>query len=518
MRMIKGGTQRPARRKPLIPADVHLRRIVMRKTKIICTIGPASSNEEVLTQMALAGMNAARLNFSHGSYESHLETINLIKKVREKLGLHIAIILDTKGPEYRVGTFEGGAAELKDGDVFVFTTRAVPGNSRQVSVSYNRLNEDLEAGDRVMVNDGLVELEVVDIKDTDIICRVLKGGVVSDRKGMNFPGKVLKQPFLSEQDKSDILFGLENGIDFIAASFVSNKEDVQAIRQLLDENGADNIEIIAKIENSSGIENIKEICEAADGVMVARGDLGVEIPFAQVPAAQKRLIKTTRIVGRKVITATEMLESMIKNPRPTRAEISDVANAVYDGSSAVMLSGETASGAHPVEAVRTMAEICEYTESQIDYAKNFLNLKYTMHDRLDSIAHAACSMSIDLNAKCIVVNSISGTTAKKISRFRSPADILGATTDASACRRLALNWGVTPILVEDVDSQEEMFRLDLEGAIDHMDLQPGDNIIATAGTIGCGAGNTDIIKLMTVTGDDVEFIKEIQKKREKKNS
>ena len=486
----------------------------MRKTKIICTIGPASSDEETLTQMALAGMNVARLNFSHGSHESHLETINLIKKVREKLGLHIAILLDTKGPEYRIKTFANGSVMLNDGDIFTFTTRDVTGDQSMVSVTYEHLNEDLAAGDIIMVNDGLVELEVLEIKDADIVCRVLKGGIVSDRKGMNFPGKVLKQDFLSAQDKDDILFGLECGIDFVAASFVSNKEDVQAIRQLLDENGADKIEIIAKIENSSGIENIKEICEAADGVMVARGDLGVEIPFAQVPAAQKRLIKTARIVGRKVITATEMLESMIKNPRPTRAEISDIANAVYDGSSAVMLSGETANGAHPVEAVKTMSEICEYTESQIDYARNFLSLKYTMHDKLDSIAHAACSMSIDLNAKCIVVNSISGTTAKKISRFRSPADILGATTDAAACRRLALNWGVTPILVEDVDSQEEMFRLDLEGAIDHMDLQSGDNIIATAGPIGCGAGNTDIIKLMTVTKEDVEFVKEVRAKRD----
>ena len=478
----------------------------MRKTKIICTIGPASSNEETFTEMALAGMNVARLNFSHGSHESHLETMNMIKRVREKLGLHIAILLDTKGPEYRVGTFENGAAVLNDGGVFVFTTRDVPGNERQVSVSYGKLNEELAQGDIVMLNDGLVELEVIDVQNTDIICRVIKGGTVSDRKGMNFPGKVLKQEFLSGQDKNDILFGIENGIDFIAASFVSNKEDVLSIRKLLDENGGENIDIIAKIENQSGIDNIKEICENCEGVMVARGDLGVEIPYAQVPAVQKRLIKTARIIGRKVITATEMLESMINNPRPTRAEISDVANAVYDGSSAVMLSGETANGAHPVEAVKTMADICEYTESCIDYTKWFADTHYTMHDKLDSIAHAACAMSIDLNAKCIVVNSISGVTARKISRFRSPADILGATTDPAACRRLALNWGVTPILVEKVDSQREMFRKDLEGAIDHMNLQPGDNVVATAGTIGCGAGNTDIIKLMTVTQKDVDCI------------
>lgn len=477
----------------------------MRKTKIICTIGPASSNEETLTKMALAGMNVARLNFSHGSHASHLETMKMIKKVREKLGLHIAILLDTKGPEYRVGSFANGPVTLKDGDVFVFTTRNVSGNERLVSVSYDRLNEELAQGDIVMVNDGLVEFEVIDVKNTDIICRVIKGGVVSDRKGMNFPGRVLKQEFLSQQDKSDILFGLENGIDYIAASFVSGKEDVLSMRRFLDENGGNKIDIIAKIENQAGIDNIKEICENCGGVMVARGDLGVEIPYMQVPAVQKQLIMTARIIGRKVITATEMLESMIKNPRPTRAEISDVANAVYDGSSAVMLSGETANGAHPVEAVKAMADICEYTESRIDYSKWFAQTNYAIHDKLDAISHAACAMSIDLDAKCIVVNSISGITASKISRFRAPADILGATTDEAACRRLALNWGVTPILVENVKNQGEMFRKDLEGAVDHMHLKAGDNIIATAGTIGCGAGNTDIIKLMTVKEEDVEF-------------
>ena len=489
----------------------------MRKTKIICTIGPSSSNEETLREMALSGMNVARLNFSHGSHESHLETIKLIKKVRKELGLHIAILLDTKGPEYRIGTFENGPVTLKDGAFFVFTTENTAGDERHVSVSYEGLSRELSAGDIIMVNDGLVEFEVIDIKDSEIICRVIKGGVLSDRKGMNFPGKVLKQEFLSETDKEDILFGLEQGIDFVAASFVSNKEDVLSIRKLLDENGGENIDIIAKIENSAGIENIKEICENSEGVMIARGDLGVEIPFEQVPAAQKKLTKTARIIGRKVICATEMLESMIHEPRPTRAEISDVANAVYDGCSAVMLSGETASGEHPAQAVKAMSDICEYTESQIDYSRLFANTDYKINDRLDSIAHAACSMSIDLGAKCIVVNSISGVTARKVSRFRCPADILGATTDEAACRRLALNWGVVPILVDEVKDQGEMFQKDLEGATDHMDLKAGDNIIATAGTIGCGAGNTDIIKLLTVKESDVEKIKKVREKREGKN-
>ena len=482
----------------------------MKKTKIICTIGPASAKEDVLEEMMKAGMNVCRLNFSHGSHESHLETINLIKRVREKLDLPIAIMLDTKGPEYRVGTFKNGSVVLEDGDIFTFTTKNVEGDKNRVSVSYNHLDEDLKEGDTIMVNDGLVEFAVEEIKDDEIICRVMKGGVVSDRKGMNFPGKVLKQKFLSEQDRSDILFGLENGIDFVAASFVSGKEDVLSIRNLLDENGGKDIEIIAKIENRSGIDNIVEICEAAGGIMVARGDLGVEIPYMQVPSVQKKLTNITRFMGRKVVTATEMLESMIKNPRPTRAEISDVANAVYDGVSAVMLSGETASGAHPVEAVRTMAQICEYTEGTIDYSKRFKDTKYRMNDELDAIAHAACAMSIDVGAKCIVVNSISGTTARKISRFRVPADILGTTMDRAACRRLALNWGVTPLFVEPVYTQEEMFRKDLEGAVDNMDLKVGDKIIATAGAIGCGAGNTDRIQLMTVKQEDVDMIKAIR--------
>lgn len=482
----------------------------MRKTKIICTIGPASAKEDVLEEMMKAGMNVCRLNFSHGSHESHLETINLIKRVREKLDLPIAIMLDTKGPEYRVGTFKNGSVVLEDGDIFTFTTKKVEGDKNHVSVSYNHLDEDLKEDDVIMVNDGLVELTVMEIKDDEIICRVVKGGAVSDRKGMNFPGKVLKQKFLSEQDRADILFGLENGMDFVAASFVSNKEDVLSIRNLLDENGGKDIEIIAKIENRSGIDNIVEICEAAGGIMVARGDLGVEIPYMQVPSVQKKLTNITRFMGRKVVTATEMLESMIKNPRPTRAEISDVANAVYDGVSAVMLSGETANGAHPVEAVRTMAEICEYTESRIDYKKWFADTKYMMNDELDAIAHAACAMSVDVGAKCIVVNSISGTTASKISRFRGPADILGATMDQAACRRLALNWGVTPLFVEPVYTQEEMFRKDLEGAIDNMDLKVGDKIIATAGAIGCGAGNTDRIQLMTVRQEDIDMIEAIR--------
>ena len=344
----------------------------MRKTKIICTIGPACDNEDTLTALCQAGMNVARLNFSHGTQEEHLRRINLIKQVREKLDLPIAIMLDTKGPEYRIGTFQNGPVMLRDGTDFTLTTDSIIGDETRVSVSYRKLTEELSEGDTVLINNGLVILTVQQVKGNDIHCRVTAGGKLSDRKSMNFPGKVLRQDFLSEQDRQDILFGLENDIDFVAASFVSTRDDVQAIRDLLDQNGGADVDLIAKIENRSGVDHIEEICEVADGIMVARGDLGVEIPFMEVPALQKYLISKCRMLGKRVITATEMLESMIQNPRPTRAEISDVANAVYDGSSAIMLSGETAAGKYPVQAVDTMAQTAAFTEAGIDYAERFI--------------------------------------------------------------------------------------------------------------------------------------------------
>ena len=326
----------------------------MRKTKIICTIGPACENEGTLEAMCDAGMNVARLNFSHGTHEEHLKKIELVRRVREKKNLPIAIMLDTKGPEYRIKTFRDGKITLKDGDPFILTTEDVEGNQERVSVTYQQLTEEMSPGDTVLINNGLVILKVKEIRGNEILCETVTGGELSNRKSMNFPGKVLKQDYLSEQDRNDILFGIANDVDFIAASFVSCKEDVQAIRTLLDENGGEKIDIIAKIENRKGVEEIERICEVADGIMVARGDLGVEIPFMEVPAVQKHLISLCRLLGKRVITATEMLESMIHNPRPTRAEISDVANAVYDGSSAIMLSGETAAGKYPVQAVKTI--------------------------------------------------------------------------------------------------------------------------------------------------------------------
>ena len=400
----------------------------MRKTKIICTIGPACENEEILTEMCKAGMNVARLNFSHGTHEEHLSKIRLIRSVREKLNLPIAIMLDTKGPEYRIKTFENGKTTLKDGDTFILTSDDIIGDETRVSVTYCNLTNELHPDDTVLINNGLVILKVREISGNDVICSVVAGGELSNRKSMNFPGKVLKQAFLSEQDRKDILFGIENDVDFIAASFVSCKEDVQAIRTLLDENGGKEIDIIAKIENRSGVDKIDEICEIADGIMVARGDLGVEIPFMEVPAIQKYLIKKCRMLGKRVITATEMLESMIQNPRPTRAEISDVANAVYDGSSAIMLSGETAAGRYPVQAVKVMAETACFTEQGINYADRFHNSEFRIKNNLDAISHSTCSMAMDVHAKAIVVNSISGRTARMVSRFRCPIDIIGTTT------------------------------------------------------------------------------------------
>ena len=467
----------------------------MRKTKIICTIGPASANEKILTQMCLAGMNVARLNSSHGSHQEHKEKIELIKRVRENLDLPIPIMLDTKGPEYRIKTFQNQSVEIPDGADFTFTTQDIVGDETRVSVSYEGLVQDLSVGDRILVNNGLVVFEVKELTETEAICTTIVGGTLSNRKSMSFPNKVMSGPYLSEQDKADLLFGIENDVDFVAASFVSTKADVLSLRQFLDDNGGANIDIIAKIENQSGVDNIEEICEACEGIMIARGDLGVEIPFVKVPSVQKLLISKCRMLGKRVITATEMLETMIQNPRPTRAEISDVANAVYDGTSAVMLSGESAAGKYPVEAVRNMAQICEYTEQHISYKKRFLNADFRIKNILDAISHATCSMSIDVDAKAICVCSVTGTTARMVSRFRSPVDIVGLTTNKKAWRKLALSWGVTPMLSEKFNSVDVMFYKAKEAARTALNLNPGDNIVLTAGPINGQCGNTNTIKV-----------------------
>lgn len=470
----------------------------MRKTKIVCTIGPACSSEETLTKMCEAGMNVARLNFSHGDHKEHLERIKLIKKVREKLGLPIAILLDTKGPEYRIKTFKDGKIKLNEGDNFIFTTDEVEGDNTKVSVNYKNLNKDLQKGDRILLSNGILIFEVTEIRGNEIHTRVISGGELSDRKSMSFPNKVLKQKYLSEQDKKDIAFGIENDIDYIACSFVSCRQDLLDIKEYLGELGADNVDLIAKIENQSGVDNIEEICEACDGIMVARGDMGVEIPFEQLPSIQKMLITKCRLLGKRVITATEMLESMIYNPRPTRAEISDVANAVYDGTSAIMLSGETAAGKYPVEAVTAMAKIAETTENDIHYEKRLAQSEFIIKNLVDAISHSACTMAIDIDAKAIVVCSISGMTARMVSRFRSPVDILGYTTDQKTWYKLALSWGVTPLLAEHFDSTDVLFYNAKRDAVKRFGLEKGDRLVITGGMTSGASGNTNLLKVETV--------------------
>ena len=443
-------------------------------------------------------MNIARLNFSHGSYEEHEKKIELVKKVREKLDLPIAILLDTKGPEYRIRTFKDGKVDIATGATFTFTIDEIEGDETRVAVNYKLLNKDLKPGDILTVNNGLVKFQVQEIQGNDIITTCLQGGSLSNRKSMSFPNKVMSGPYLSEQDKEDIIFGIKHDVDFVAASFVSTAQDVKDIRKLLDENGGSDIEIIAKIENQAGVDNVKEICENCSGIMIARGDLGVEIPYVEVPAVQKKLTRICRMMGKRVITATEMLESMIQNPRPTRAEISDVANAVYDGTSCVMLSGESAAGKYPVEAVKAMAQIAEYTEKHTDYKQRFLSTEYVGKDNLDCISHAVCAIALDVNAKAIVVCSVSGKTAMLVSRFRTPVNIIGMTTDDKIWRRLSMSWGVTPVMAEQFPSMDVMFYYAKKATIEALNLQPGDNIIMTGGAINGVSGNTDTIKVETV--------------------
>lgn len=470
----------------------------MRKTKIICTIGPASENEETLKKMCLAGMNVARLNFSHGTHEEQQKKIDLIKKVRTELNLPIAILLDTKGPEYRIRTFKDGKVHVNAGDKFTFTVDEVEGDEKRVSVNYKGLVKDLSVGDKILVNNGLVVFEVEELKDSNANCVCLVGGDLSNRKSMSFPNKVMTGPFLSDADKQDLLFGIQNGVDFVAASFVSNKQNVLDMRAFLDENGGADIEIIAKIENQSGVDNAEEILEACGGLMVARGDLGVEVPFVELPAIQKRLIHKCRLLGKRVVTATEMLESMIQNPRPTRAEISDVANAVYDGTSAIMLSGESAAGKYPVEAVATMAQIAERTEQHTSYRERFYKTEFKIRNNLDAISHATCAMAIDVDAKGIVVCSVSGKTAGMVSRYRCPTDIVGMTTDEKVWRRLNLSWGVTPVLADEYSSMDVMFYNGLANAKKYLGLKEGDAVVLTGGPINGKRGNTNTIKVEVI--------------------
>lgn len=471
----------------------------MRKTKIVCTLGPSTDDEAVLRKLIEAGMNVARLNFSHGTHEEQKRRMDMVKKLRAELGKPVAILLDTKGPEIRTRDFEGGKVEVKSGDFFTLTTRELMGDSTITSITYKDLYKDVEIGTHILIDDGLIELEVKSISDGDILCEVINGGFISNHKGINVPDVHLNMPYMSQTDIDDILFGIEQDVDFVAASFVRSARDVLEIRNLLDENGGKNINIISKIENSEGVNHIDDIIYVSDGIMVARGDMGVEIPGEEVPVIQKMIIHKVYNAGKQVITATQMLDSMIKNPRPTRAETTDVANAIYDGTSAIMLSGETAAGMYPIESVETMVRIAERTEKDIDYCKQFFHYDRKANQNVtDAVCHAACTTAIDLNAAAIVIVTKSGRSARNISKYRPNCNIIAGTTSDKACRQLNMSWGVTPI---HVDEQKEIF-----GLFDHAVaagkeqglLKEGDTVVVGAGVPLGVSGNTNMLKVQVV--------------------
>ncbi len=470
----------------------------MKKTKIVCTLGPASETEEVIAAMADAGMDVVRINFSHGTHEQHAEKIALVKIVREEKQIPLPILLDTKGPEFRIKTFENGKILLKEGDEFTFTTENVEGNEKRVAVSYEHICEVMKPGDKILLNNGLMVFEVVEVKAPDVKCKVVIGGELSSRKSMFFPEKELKLTYLSEQDKSDLLFGIEQGVDFVACSFVSKAQDILDVREFLKENGSTDIDLIAKIENRSGVNNLDEILQVSDGIMIGRGDMGVEIPYEELPDIQKKIINACRIAGKRCITATEMLESMIKQPRPTRAEISDVANAVYDGSSAIMLSGETAAGAYPVAAVRAMARIAMQAETKSEFIQVVDDKEFLIRGPSDALSHSACLMARDINAKAIVVCTRTGGTAKMVSRFRPMINIIGMTTDEKSYRKLALSWGVYPALAEEYNSIDVLFHFAKQAAKDSGLVQKGDVIVITGGKPNGKSGNSNLINIETI--------------------
>ena len=472
----------------------------MKKTKIICTLGPASETENVLSALIDAGMNVARLNFSHGTHEDHAAKIAIIKKLRDNKKVPLPIILDTKGPEFRIKTFANGKITLKAGDPFTFTTEDIIGDKKRVSVSFKEICKQMLPGDKILLNNGLMVFEVVSVEEPNVICKTIVGGELSNRKSMFFPDKELDMVYLSEQDKADIKFGVEQGVDFIAASFVSKAQDIIDIREWLKECGSPEgeIEIIAKIENRAGVNNLSEILDASDGIMVARGDLGVEVPFEELPSIQKTIINACRIRGKRSITATEMLESMIKQPRPTRAEISDVANAVYDGSSAIMLSGETAAGAYPVEAVKAMAKIAQQAEANTNYIAHIDESAYRITRLSEALAHSACTLAQDIGAKVIVVCTRTGGTARTVSRFRPMIDIIGMTTEERAYRKLALSWGVTPVMSEEFYSVDVLFHYAKRAAMGSGMVEKGDKIVLTGGTPNGKSGNSNLINVETV--------------------
>ena len=471
----------------------------MRKTKIVCTLGPSTQEESILKELMLEGMNVARFNFSHGTHESHKVMFDKIDKVRTELDLPVATMLDTKGPEIRIRSFKEGKVMLTKGQKFTLTTREVEGDETIVSVNYLDLPKDVKENGSILLDDGLIELKIEKIEGQDILCEVKNNGALSNNKGVNLPDTSLSMPFISEKDREDIIFGIQTGFDFIAASFTRSKEDILEIRKILEEYNCSNIDIIAKIENREGVNNIDEIIEVADGIMVARGDMGVEIPLEEVPVLQKKIIKKVYQKGKHVITATQMLDSMMKNPRPTRAETNDVANAIYDGTSAIMLSGETAAGLYPVESVRIMHKIACQTEADIDYVKRLKNRDRQEEVNItNAISHSTCNAAHDLKAAAILTVTKSGRTARMISKYRPNAPILGCTTCKNTCRKLNLAWGVKPVMVEHMEDVNRLFARAIEAAKETNLVKEGDLVVLTSGVPLGVSGTTNLMKVETV--------------------
>jgi len=475
--------------------------MLKKKTKIVCTLGPACDDEAILTRLMEEGMDVARFNFSHGTHAQHKERFERFARVRDKLGLPVAALLDTKGPEIRLGKIEGGKVTLEAGQKFTLTTEFICGDANRVSISYEDLPGDVSAGTHILIDDGLIDMIVEQITGSEIVCRVLNGGTISTGKGINVPGASLSMPFISDRDRADILFGIETGFEFIAASFTRSADDILALRELLRKNNADHIRIIAKIENAEGIQNIEEIIRAADGIMVARGDLGVEIPMAKIPGLQKKLIKMTCNSGKPVITATQMLDSMIKNPRPTRAEATDVANAIYDGTSAIMLSGETAAGAYPVEAVKTMVAIAVQTEGDIDYLEEFRSRGPARATGVtNAISHASVTTATDLKAKAIVTVTLMGNTARAISKYRPPCPIIACSPKMTTVRQMNLSWGVIPIHIEQQTTTEALFANAYTEAMNCGLVERGDLVVTTAGVPLGISGTTNLLQVDMIGG------------------
>ena len=471
----------------------------IKRTKIVCTLGPASEKEEVLRELIKSGLNVCRLNFSHGDHEEHKARMDTVKKLREELNQPTAILLDTKGPEIRTGKFDVPEVLLEEGQTFTITMKDVMGNQEMCTVSYKGLAEDVKPGDTILIDDGLVGLTVEEVKGDDIVCKVQNSGIVKNHKGVNVPGVKVNLPAITEKDRSDIEFGIEQGIDFIAASFVRKVSDVLAIREILEANNAEHIKIISKIENQEGVDNLDEILQVSDGLMVARGDLGVEIPTEEMPIVQKEMIKKCNELGKPVITATQMLDSMIRNPRPTRAEVTDVANAIYDGTDAIMLSGETAAGKYPVEAVKTMATIAKRIEETLDY-DNILRSKGLNHTSVtDAISYATCATAESLNASGIITSTSSGHTARMVSKFRPNTPIIAATPNEKTSRQLSLSWGVYTVNCAQAGNTDDLIDNSIEASKNAGFINDGELVVITAGVPTGVSGTTNLIKVHVVS-------------------